>query len=69
MAKNYIDKGISIGLWTQEHVSRWFSKGKAFRTLRKTEAPVRPSTEWLHEDLGDDEGLDGNPTSLAKSLD
>jgi hypothetical protein len=69
MAKNYIDKGISIGLWTQEHVSRWFSKGKAFRTLRKTEAPVRPSTEWLHEDLGDDEGLDGNPTSFAKSLD
>jgi AAA domain len=69
MAKNYIDKGISIGLWTQEQVGRWFSYGKRLRTLRKTEAPVRPSTEWLHEDLDDDEGLDVNPTSFAKSLD
>ena len=69
MARKYIDKGITLGLWTQEQVSRWFSKGKAFRKRGKTEPPVRPSTEWLTEKLGDDGVLDGNPTSFANSLD
>ena len=69
MARKYIDKGITLGLWTQEQVGRWFANGKRLRTLKKTDEPVRPSTEWLDEELGDDGVLDGNPTSCANSLD
>ena len=46
MARKYIDKGISLGLWTEEQVGRWFAKGKALRTQKKTEAPFRASTDW-----------------------
>ena len=69
MARKYIDKGITLGLWTQEQIGRWFSKGKALRHRGKTEAPVRPSADWLNEELGDDGALDGNPTSFANGLD
>src|SRR5262249_48681540 len=69
MARKYIDKGIDLGLCTQEQVGRWFSNGKRLRTLKKTDEPVRPSTEWLDEELGDDGVLDGNPISLEKALD
>ena len=69
MARKYIDKGITLGLWTQEQVGRWFANGKRLRTLKKTDEPVRPSTEWLDEELGDDGVLHGNPTSCANSLD
>jgi len=43
MARKYIDQGITLGLWTQEQIGRWFPKGKALRHRGKTEAPVRPS--------------------------
>jgi len=69
MARKYIDKGITLGLWTQEQVGRWFSKGKHLRRLKKTDEPVRPSTEWLNEELGDDGVVDGNPISFEKAFD
>jgi len=69
MARKYIDKGITLGLWTQEQIGRWFPKGKALRHRGKTEAPVPPLTDWLNEELGDDGVLDGNPTSFANGLD
>jgi len=56
MAGKYIDKGIRIGLWTEQQVSRWFTTGKRLRTLRKTEPPVRASDDWKSEPL-DDDGL------------
>jgi hypothetical protein len=53
-AKTYIDKGIRIGIWTEEQLSRWFARGKARRHLKQTEPPVRPSSEWMSEDTEDD---------------
>jgi len=52
-AKNWIEKGIRVGLWTKEQVSYWFAKGKRFRTQGNTEAPLRPSLDWEQEDLED----------------
>ena len=54
MARKYIDKGIRLGLWTEQHVGRWFASGKRFRTLGKTEAPVCASDDWKNEPLQDD---------------
>lgn len=28
MARKYIDKGVSLGLWTEEQIGRWLNKGK-----------------------------------------
>jgi hypothetical protein len=56
MAGKYIHKGIRIGLWTEQQVSRWFTTGKRLRTLGKTEPPVRASDDWKSEPL-DDDGL------------
>lgn len=54
MARKYIDKGIRLGLWTEQHVGRWFASGKRLRTLGKTEAPVCASDDWKNEPLQDD---------------
>jgi AAA domain len=64
-AGKYIEKGLSVGLGTSEQVSRWFAKGKARRTNSKTEAPVRPSKEWMNEPLDDANGS----TSFENALD
>ncbi len=49
MAKKYLDKGLRIGIWTQDEVSRWFAKGKFRRVKGHTEPPFRPSSDWLTE--------------------
>jgi KaiC/GvpD/RAD55 family RecA-like ATPase len=49
MGRKYVEKGITVGLWTRDEISRWFSKGKTPRSLDRTEAPVRPSTDWMDE--------------------
>jgi AAA domain len=49
MGRKYLDRGISAGLWTHDDIGRWFSKGKALRSLDRTKAPVRPSTDWMDE--------------------
>jgi AAA domain len=55
MAKKYLDKGLKVGIWTQDNVSRWFAKGKHRRDKGHTEPPVRPSSDWLTEILEPDE--------------
>jgi hypothetical protein len=55
MAKNYLDKGLRVGIWTDDNVSRWFAKGKHRRARGHTEAPVRPSSDWKAETLEPDE--------------
>jgi hypothetical protein len=51
MAGKYVKKGLSVGLWAQEQLGRWFAKGKRLRTRGTTEAPVRPSMDWMNEPL------------------
>jgi KaiC/GvpD/RAD55 family RecA-like ATPase len=45
-ARNWIDKGIKLGMWTEDEVSAWFAKGKRRRRDGKTEAPVKPDYSW-----------------------
>jgi hypothetical protein len=62
-AKNWIDQGIMLGLWTEDQVSRWLALGKRKRDEGKTEAPVKPDANWRNEDLGEDaEGGGDDPT-------
>lgn len=62
-AKTYLDKGIRVGIWTQDNVSRWFAKGKSRRAKHQTEPPVRPFPDWLTEPLEPDA-----PTAEASDL-
>lgn len=55
MARKYLDKGLKVGIWTQENLSRWFAKGKYRRDRRSTEPPVRPSSDWMTETIEPDE--------------
>jgi hypothetical protein len=67
MARKYIDKGIRLGIWTEDNVSRWLAKGKYRRAKHSTEPPVRPSSDWLTETLEPDEaaaGAAGSHTDL-----
>jgi hypothetical protein len=63
MGKKYIEKGIRLGVWTEDEVSRWFARAEKLRSLNKTEPPVRPSTDWK------DEVLDEEPEHLLKPED
>lgn len=49
MAKKYLDKGVRVGIWTQENVSRGFAKGKYRRDRGSTEPPLRPVSDWQTE--------------------
>ena len=51
MAKKYLDKGIRVGIWTQDNVGRWFANGKFKRTRGSTKPPIRPSLDWMTETL------------------
>ena len=51
MAAKYIERGLRLGLWNEENVSRWFSLGKRKRTEGKTEPPVPPDRSWETEDV------------------
>ena len=55
MAKKYLDKGIRVGIWTQDNVSRGFAKGKYRRDRGNTEPPLRPSLDWQTETLEPDD--------------
>jgi AAA domain len=52
-ARNWIDKGIKLGMWTEAEVSGWFARGKQRRRAGKTEAPVNPDHSWKDEMLDD----------------
>jgi AAA domain len=54
MGRQYIDKGIRLGVWTEDEVSRWFAKGQKARNLKRTEPPVPPSTHWKTEVLDEE---------------
>jgi hypothetical protein len=45
-AKLWLNKGIDLGLWTNDQLNRWFAYGKKRRKEGKTEAPVKPVTDW-----------------------
>ena len=51
MAGKYIGRGVQLGLWNEENISRWFSLGKRRRTEGKTEPPVQPDHSWKTEDV------------------
>jgi hypothetical protein len=51
MAGKYIERGLQLGLWNKENISRWFSLGKRRRTEGKTEPPVGPDHSWETEEL------------------
>jgi hypothetical protein len=53
MAGKYLERGIKLGMWTEETVGRGLALGKRLRTQKKTEAPVRPVT-WRDEPLVDE---------------
>jgi hypothetical protein len=53
-ARNWIDKGTKLGMWTEDEVSGWFAKGKRRRRDGKTEAPVKPDHSWKDEALDPD---------------
>jgi hypothetical protein len=53
-ARNWIDKGITLGMWTEPEVSAWFAKGKRTRRDGKTEAPVKLDYSWKDEALDPD---------------
>jgi hypothetical protein len=55
MARKYIDKGIRVGIWTEDSVSRGFAKGKRRRATGSTKGPDRPSFDWKTEPLEEDE--------------
>jgi KaiC/GvpD/RAD55 family RecA-like ATPase len=56
MGRKYIERGITVGLFTRDEVSHWFGKGKMLRNLGNTKAPVRPSTDWMDEADDDNKG-------------
>ena len=55
MAGKYIDRGIAVGVWTRDEVSRGFAKGKLRRQLKQTQPPIRPLA------FGDDDEGDEMP--------
>jgi hypothetical protein len=59
-ARKYLDKGIRVGIWTVDSVSRWFAKGKHRRATGSTKPPVRPFSDWLTETLEPDEDTAGS---------
>ncbi|NIX78105.1 AAA family ATPase [Microvirga terricola] len=44
-----IEKGIRIGLWTDRQVNQWLTKGKQFRKIGKTFAPIPEGGSWRDE--------------------
>jgi KaiC/GvpD/RAD55 family RecA-like ATPase len=44
-----IEKGIRLGLWTDQQVSQWLAKGKQMRKIGKREAPVVVGESWREE--------------------
>jgi KaiC/GvpD/RAD55 family RecA-like ATPase len=44
-----IEKGIRLGLWTDQQVSQWLAKGKQMRKMGKREAPVVVEGSWKDE--------------------
>jgi hypothetical protein len=51
MAGKYIERGVQLGLWNEENISRWLAFGKRRRTEGKTKPPVRPDNSWQTEDV------------------
>jgi AAA domain len=51
MAREYIDRGIRAGMFTEEQVSQWIAKGKWRRKNGQTQAPIRPDASWRNESL------------------
>jgi hypothetical protein len=62
-AKKYLDKGLRLGIWTDDNVSRWFAKGKHRRSQGGTEPPIRPSFDWKEETAETNEEF-GDATDL-----
>ena len=52
-ARNWIDKGKNLGMWTEDEGSAWFAKGKRRRHAGNTEAPVKPDYSWKDETLNE----------------
>src|SRR5262245_44582558 len=67
MARKYLERGIKLGMWTEETISRQLAVGKRLRNQGKTEAPVLPDAAWKDEPLDDrpvaDKPLDHEPVA------
>ena len=53
MAGKWLERGIKLGIWTEETISRDLALGKRLRSQGKTEAPVPPDETWKDERLDD----------------
>jgi KaiC/GvpD/RAD55 family RecA-like ATPase len=53
MGRRTIDRGISLGIWTEVDVKRWLAKGKQLRNLGKT-APPLANEIWSEEMEGEE---------------
>jgi hypothetical protein len=62
MAGKYLERGIKLGMWTEETISRDLALGKRLRTQGKTEPPVAPDETWKNEPLDDQPPADGKPS-------
>jgi AAA domain len=51
MGREYINRGIRAGMFTEDQVSHWLAKGKWRRKEGQTEAPIKPDTSWRNESL------------------
>jgi len=58
MGHDYIQKGIRLGVWTEDDISRWFALGKRRREKGQTEPPVSPDDTWKREKVTLPEGFD-----------
>jgi len=56
--RNWLNDGITLGLWTEDNIDRWFAFGKKRRDKRETEPPVRPNASWRHKEIGEAAGDD-----------
>jgi AAA domain len=48
-ARNWINQGALLGLWAEDHISRWIAIGKKKRDKGNTEPPVPPDDSWKAE--------------------
>ena len=54
MARRDLDRGITLGMWTEEIISRGLGLGKRKRSDGRSKAPIRPDIAWKNELLDAD---------------
>ena len=63
MGRKYLERGIKLGLFSQDEVGRWFGKGRTLRDLKRTTAPIKPSRDWIDEAPDEEDAEPAQPTT------